>query len=112
MLHTNSLPDLTMTQQHVARWYDTNPKLAFAINLLQLAPRMLQNKAFDALSEYLKLQWSVTPGSLPHETAPKRQRWYDFSDEAANVVSLIKASPESVREATANRLMDILSEAA
>jgi len=94
-----------------ARWYDTHPKLAFAINLLQYAPLGLQQRTFKAIAEYLHMQWSLD--NVPEEVHIQGgQRWYDFSTEATAVVDLIKASPTQVKNATAVRIIDILSKAA
>ncbi len=97
---------------HFARWYDAHPRLAFAINLLQLAPLSFQQKVFTTIGDYLELQWSLDHRTSTPETQELKKRWYDFSDETSSVVALIKDSPPTVREATAERLIEILSTAA
>ncbi|MBX2861828.1 MAG: hypothetical protein KTR14_11390 [Vampirovibrio sp.] len=100
-------------QYHPCRWYDPYPRLAYALKLMYFAPKVLQEKAVKELSSLLVSHFA-TPFKQPEKPDYKSNfagnRWYDVSDEATETVEMLKLSPDSLKELSANQLIETLTD--
>ncbi len=99
-----------MTYQ-ACRWYDPYPRLAFAMKMLALSPKPLQDGASRMLQLFFAEQWDGQQaekrlGELKYLNTGKR--WYDRDLASTQAVELLKRSPEILKTLAADRVLDFL----
>jgi hypothetical protein len=93
------------------RWYDPYPRLAFALKLLYIAPKTLQQQAFQDLRTYLNHEWGevrtteLLKGLL---LTSQGQRWYDEDPQTAGVVELLRNAAPALKTRATEKLLGIL----
>lgn len=95
------------TEYRHCRWYDPYPKLAFALKMLFLAPDVARRRAMQGLKTFLQTQLIQHPIALP---MPEKigNRWYDDSPEMTSTLELLKETPDLLKTASADKLLDLL----
>ncbi len=94
------------------RWYDTDPTLSEAIELLQLSPDVKKDKAAEFM---LKLQEVVASDIIErvYQTVKKYEgkgnRWYDSDPLMIRAIELLRAAPLNVQKSAAKKLLKALS---
>jgi len=94
------------------RWYDRDPLLQEAMDLLSLSPD--DNK--DMAEEFIvQLQDQVAADVIErvYETITKYQdkgsRWYDYDPVMIKAVELLRVAPSHVQRAAAKKLIHVLT---
>jgi len=94
------------------RWYDRDPLLQEAMELLSLSPD--DNK--DMAEEFIiQLQDQVAADVIErvYETITKYQdkgnRWYDYDPVMIKAVELLRVAPPHVQRAAAKKLINVLT---
>jgi len=93
-----------MGYQHgyqVSRWYDRDPRLGFAMQLMQLSPAEVQAAATDVLDTLL----ADFTAEAPMSRLDTGKRWYDRVARAPGVFERLKASPQSLQKTAAEALL-------
>ncbi len=98
-----------MTEQTVnKRWYDSDPILKEALELLRLQPDKTQKEAAEFM---LKLQEQVAAEVIDHvydiinTYQGKGNRWYDNDPMMIKGVELLRNAPASVQRVAALKLL-------
>ncbi|MDX2083835.1 MAG: hypothetical protein SFZ03_00400 [Candidatus Melainabacteria bacterium] len=93
------------------RWYDPYPKLSFALKLFYLAPAFQRAQVIGRLQYFLEHQLGLGPLSqvLNYSNAD-RQRWSDRMDASAQILEMLKHGPESLKQVSADKLLELLGE--
>lgn len=95
------------------RWYDQDPLLSEAMELLRLSPDNLQEQAADYLT---KLQDQVAHDVIErvYETIQtyyeKGNRWYDNDPVVIKGIELLRVAPPKVQRRAAQKLIMALNE--
>jgi hypothetical protein len=95
------------------RWYDTDPTLSEAIELLQMSTDDAKDKATDFM---LKLQEVVASDIIEkvYQTVKKYEgkgnRWYDSDPLMIRAIELLRAAPLHIQKAAAKKLLKTLSQ--
>lgn len=96
---------------HVCRWYDPYPRLAFALQMLSLAPPAIQTQVSRQLHCFLVDQWGATQTERVLNRAhlfSSGKRWYDADPQTAFTLELIKSSPQLLKHRVADTLLELL----
>lgn len=94
------------------RWYDQDPTLSEAMDLLYLSPDEVKGKAADFM---LKLQEVVASDIIEkvYQTVKKYEgkgsRWYDSDPVMIKAIELLRIAPLNVQKAAAKKLLKALS---
>ena len=90
------------------RWYDSDPVLKEALELLRLSPENTQNEAAEFM---LKLQEQVASDVIEHvydiinTYQGKGNRWYDNDPLMIKGVELLRNAPASLQRVAALKLL-------
>ena len=90
------------------RWYDSDPILKEALELLRLSPENTQNEAAEFM---LKLQEQVASDVIEHvydiinTYQGKGNRWYDNDPLMLKGVELLRNAPSSLQRVAALKLL-------
>jgi len=94
------------------RWYDNDPSVSEAIELLQMSPEDSKDKATDFM---LKLQDLVASDIIEkvYQTVKKYEgkgnRWYDSDPLMIRAIELLRAAPLDIQRSAAKKLLKALS---
>lgn len=94
------------------RWYDNDPSLGEAMELLSLAPDESKEMAADFI---LKLQEVIASDIIEkvYQTVKKYQgkgnRWYDSDPIMIKAIELLRVAPLNIQKAAAKKLLKALS---
>jgi len=94
------------------RWYDNDPSVSEAIELLQMSPEDTKDKATDFM---LKLQDIVASDIIEkvYQTVKKYEgkgnRWYDSDPLMIRAIELLRAAPLNIQKSAAKKLLKALS---
>ena len=95
------------------RWYDSDPILKEALELLRLSPENTQNEAAEFM---LKLQEQVASEVIEHvyeiinTYQGKGNRWYDNDPLMLKGVELLRNAPANVKRVAALKLLVALEQ--
>lgn len=95
------------------RWYDSDPILKEALELLRLSPENTQNEAAEFM---LKLQEQVASEVIEHvyeiinTYQGKGNRWYDNDPLMLKGVELLRNAPANVQRVAALKLLVALEQ--
>lgn len=95
------------------RWYDSDPILKEALELLRLSPEETKNEAAEFM---LKLQEQVAGEVIEHvyeivnTYQGKGNRWYDNDPMMLKAVELLRNAPASVQRVAALKLLVALEQ--
>ena len=95
------------------RWYDSDPILKEALELLRLSPENTKN---EAVSFMLKLQEQVAGEVIEHVYGiintyqGKGNRWYDNDPMMLKAVELLRNAPPKIQRVAALKLLIALEE--
>ena len=92
----------------VCRWYDPYPRLSFALKLLYLAPEQLRERVIQRVMGLL----NHPLGKNSRASRPSGNRWYDRSESAACFVEVLKQSPDSLKQLSAEQILESLTDLA
>jgi len=90
------------------RWYDSDPILKEALELLRLSPEKTQNEAAEFM---LKLQEQVAAEVIEHvyeiinTYQGKGNRWYDNDPMMLKGVELLRNAPANIQRVAALKLL-------
>jgi hypothetical protein len=110
-LEINNRKEEKMTQYR--RWYDSDPILKEALELLSLSTDDTKDKAADFM---LKLQEQVAADVIErvYETIQQYgddgNRWYDSDPVMMRAIELLRVAPPNVQRVAAKKLLKALSE--
>jgi hypothetical protein len=96
----------------IRRWYDKDPLLQEALELLSLSPDNTKNQAVDFI---LKLQEQVAEEVIErvYESVSKYfmkgNRWYDKDPVMIKAMELLRVAPPHIQIAAAKKLLKALS---
>ncbi len=110
-MHTILLEKVGLSY-HLCRWYDPYPRLAFALQMLSLAPSTIQGQVARQLHCFLVEDWGATQTDRISNRVhlfSAGKRWYDANPDTAFTLELIKSSPQLLKNRVADRLLEILS---
>lgn len=94
------------------RWYDQDPTLSEAMELLSLSPDESKDMAADFI---LKLQEVIASDIIEkvYQTVKKYQgkgnRWYDSDPVMIKAIELLRVAPLNIQKAAAKKLLKALS---
>ena len=94
------------------RWYDEDPTLSEAMELLYLSPDATKGKAADFM---LKLQEVVASDIIEkvYQTVKKYEgkgsRWYDSDPVMIKAIELLRVAPLHIQKSAAKKLLKALS---
>lgn len=94
------------------RWYDNDPNLSEAMELLSMSPDDSKDMAADFI---LKLQEVIASDIIEkvYQTVKKYQgkgnRWYDSDPVMIKAIELLRVAPLNVQKAAAKKLLKALS---
>jgi hypothetical protein len=94
------------------RWYDNDPTLSEAMELLSLSPDESKDMAADFI---LKLQEVIASDIIEkvYQTVKKYQgkgnRWYDSDPVMIKAIELLRVAPLNIQKAAAKKLLKALS---
>lgn len=109
---------MSTAQYQACRWYDPYPRLAFALKLLYFAPQHKQIALAKEINVYLdqilgkraslmkQRQRHFEPSALEKSFT----RWYDRDQELQTVVERLKALPDTLKNAVADRVIAKLTQ--
>lgn len=95
------------------RWYDKDPTLSEAIELLQISTDETKGQAAEFM---LKLQEVVASDIIEkvYQTVKKYEgkgnRWYDSDPLMVRAIELLRAAPLNIQKAAARKLLKALSQ--
>lgn len=95
------------------RWYDSDPILKEALELLRLSPDSTKNEAAEFM---LKLQEQVAGEVIEHvyeiinTYQGKGNRWYDSDPMMLKAVELLRNAPAKIQRVAALKLLIALEE--
>lgn len=94
------------------RWYDQDPMLKEAMELLEISPEGDKDEAADYI---LQLQEQVASDVIErlYETISKYQdkggRWYDSDPVMMKAIEMLRVAPPNVQKKAAKKLLNVLS---
>ena len=94
------------------RWYDNDPTLSEAMELLSLSPDESKDMAADFI---LKLQEVIASDIIEkvYQTVKKYEgkgnRWYDSDPVMIKAIELLRVAPLNIQKAAAKKLLKALS---
>lgn len=95
------------------RWYDQDPTLSEAMELLYISPEETKGKATDFI---LKLQEVIASDIIEkvYQTVKKYEgkgnRWYDSDPVMIKAIELLRVAPLHIQKAAAKKLLKALSD--
>jgi hypothetical protein len=94
------------------RWYDTHPRLAFALKLMYLAPQTVRESVTHKLMRFLDQQLDPVLGRtvVTASVTITGNRWYDQSAQTAVAFERLRRSPDLIKQQSAEALLTYLSE--
>lgn len=101
-----------MEQDH-RRWYDKDPTLSEAMELLNLSSDETKDKAADFM---LKLQEVVASDIIEkvYQTVKKYEgkgnRWYDSDPVMIKAIELLRVAPLNIQKSAAKKLLKALTQ--
>ena len=101
-----------MTEEH-RRWYDRDPILKEALDLLRIQPEETKQEAADFM---IKLQENVAAEVIEHvydmvkKYEGKGNRWYDKDPVMLKAIELLRVAPPATQRKAALKLLLALEE--